>query len=173
MKVIKFLFFAIAIALVSVSCLNAQSQPVITKKYTNAEIEKLLNANMMAHSSDVIPTDQLNQRFTTDFPKARDIDWELGAEVYEVEFEIGFTDYKAYYDQQANLLMYKYDIRASELPANIQNVVASKYSKYRFEDVEKILRGTDTLYKIEIEKGDYEVKLVLKSDGTIVNEYFD
>ena len=173
MRTIKLFGLATVIVAFSVSCLNAQGKPKITNKYSNTEIENLLNANKMTHSRNVIPTTQLTQRFVTDFPKTNDVEWELGADVYEVEFEVGFTDHKAYYDNQGNLLMYKYDIKSSELPTSINNIVTTKYPGYKFEDIEKIQRGTEILYKIEVEKGDYEVKLLLKSDGTIVNEYFD
>lgn len=173
MKTIKLFAVVLMVGLLSCNLMSAQPAPVITKKYSNAEIEKMVEANNMVRSADVLPTTALSQKFVKDFPQAVDVDWELGADVYEVDFEINRADYKAFYNASGDLLMYKYDIRTSALPANVKNVVTSKYPDYRFEDTEKVLRGTDVFYKIEIERGERDVKLILKSDGTIVNEYVD
>lgn len=133
----------------------------------------MIDENRDSDSHDIAPHESLRLKFAKDFPKARDIDWELGANIYEVEFEIGRIDYKAYYDADANLLMYKHDITSTALPQVIKNTVSSKYPQYRYDDVEKILRGSEVFYKIELERGESDVKLVVDKKGNILNKYFD
>jgi len=147
--------------------------PAISTKYDNAQIEKMIQSFRMEYSRDIMPPELLHQKFMQDFPENYDVEWETAANLYEVEFEIRGADYNAYYDGQANLIMYKYDIYMSDLPDLITNKVKSDYPDYRFDDMEKILRGTEVLYKIELEKGDYDVKLLLKDDGTIINKMVD
>jgi hypothetical protein len=61
----------------------------------------------------------------------------------------------------------------SELPAVVKNAAEAKYPKYHFEDIDKIRRGTEVFYKVEMELRDTEVALLIQSDGTIWNEKID
>lgn len=167
--------FILLSLLVLFSCqtVSAQPQPAMTKKYSDKQIVDMIQAIRIAHSRDITPTAALQQKLAKDFPNAKDIDWEAGANIYEVEFEIGRTDYKAYYDAKGELLMYKVEIGEQELPAIIKNAARAKYPDYHFEDIDKIVRGSETFYKMELERGKIEVKLTYKKDGTLVTEYFD
>jgi hypothetical protein len=154
----------------------AQSNPAISKAYSNEEIAQMIKTYKIAHSHDVMPSAILQQKFQTDFPKAYDIEWESDGNIYEVEFDIQYKDHKAYYDAKGNLLMYIKELYRSELPAIIKNAAESKYPKYyTLEDIEKIQRGTEVFYKVEMENrtSDLEVKLLIKENGTILEETFD
>jgi hypothetical protein len=153
----------------------AQPNPTISKEYSNEEVTRMIKEYKVSNSHDVIPPAMLQQKFQTDFPGTRDVEWETNENIYEVEFEIQYKDYKAYYDTKANLLMYVQEIYRSELPVSIRKVAQSKYPKYALEDIEKIRRGSDVFYKVEMENepSNMEVKLLIKEDGTILNETFD
>ncbi|MBK5721626.1 PepSY-like domain-containing protein [Dysgonomonas sp. Marseille-P4677] len=171
-KITTFLSIAI-ISLASCQLAVAQPSPLVSNKYSNAEIEKMINLYKSSHSRDIYPTELFRQQLMKDFPNARGADWETSANIYEVDFEIGRTDYKAYYDEQANLLMYIVEIRINELPAIVQNAAQAKYPNYKFEDMDKIVRGTDVLYEVEMEKGDIDVKAIFGENGTFVKEIFN
>lgn len=173
MKKLSTLILSCLLVFFSCQTVSAQPQPAMTKKYTDKQIVDMIQAIRIAHSHDVTPTAVLQQKLAKDFPKAKDIDWETGANIYEVEFEIGRDDYKAYYDTQGELLMYKVEISEQKLPAIIKNAARSKYPDYHFEDIDKIVRGSETFYKMELERGNIEVKLTYKKDGTLVTEHFD
>ena len=143
--------------------------PAVSKKYTNEEIDKMVRAFRMEHSQNVMPSELLMQKFSKDFPKAYDIEWEKATNLYEVEFEIRGADYEAYYDEQGNLIMYKHDIYPSDLPELIRKKVKNLYPNYRFDDIEKIVKGTEVSYKVEMERGDLDVRVIVKIDGTIVS----
>jgi hypothetical protein len=132
-------------------------------------IQKYKNAD----SHDIIPPPELMAKFRADFPKAKKAEWESANDIYEVEFDIRFKDYKAYYDAKGNLLMVVEEIYRSELPAVVKNAAEAKYPKYHFEDLDKIRRGTEVFYKIEMEHRDTDVKLLIKSDGTILEDRID
>jgi len=152
--------------------MSAQA-PVISTKYTSAQIEQMVQSFNMEHSRDIRPSELLQQKFKQDFPGAYDIEWETAANLYEVEFEIRRADYKAYYDEQANLIMYIHDIYESDLPSLVRQKIQSEYSNYRLSDIEKVLKGTDVRYKVELERGDYEIKLIFKDDGSVINKMVD
>jgi hypothetical protein len=152
----------------------AQSNPAISKEYSNEAIAAMIQKHKSAHSRDVIPPTELAAKFKADFPKASGAaEWELAEGVYEVEFDIRFRDCKAYYDAKGNLLTVVEEIRRSELPAVVRNAAETKYPKYSFEDIDRIRRGTEVFYKIEMELRDTEVKILVKSDGILLDEKLD
>lgn len=150
-----------------------QPVPSMSAKYSNEEISKIVQSHKRSKSKDVRPSATLSQRFFSDFPKARDIDWEVAADVYEVEFEVGRVDYKAYYDKDGNLLMYSYEITLAELPAVVKNAALDKYLDAKIEDTYRMVEGTDSFYVVEMEKDENEVKAAFSPKGTFIKEIFN
>ncbi len=173
----KNLIFLLNLALISLfSCQSvvAQPTPTVSTKHSDLEIERMISQYNTSHQRDIYPLANLQKQFNKDFPKAHDIDWEFGADIYEVEFEIGRTDYKAYYDNAANLIMYTLDLKESALPAIVKNAAMAKYPNYKFDDVKKIAKGSETLYKVEMKKDkSNDIKATFKHDGTFIDEFFD
>ena len=172
MKTVTYLIISF-IFLISCQSALAQPNPSISKKYSNVEIEKLISNHRMSHSMDILPTATLQQQLQKDFPNAKDIDWEEASGIYEVEFEIGRTDYKAYYDKDANLLAYSLDMRESQLPAIVKNAAITKYPNSKIDDVKKIVKGTETMYKLELKKEKTEREVLFNSNGTFLKELID
>lgn len=174
MKVISVL--SVIMLILGISCttkVNAEHGPVISKKYTNGEINKMIQSHETNYSSDVRLDESVNNKFKSDFPQAKDIDWEIAADIYQVEFEIGFVDYEAYYDRSGELIKYSFECKRDALPALVINSVIAKYPDYDFEDMKKIISGSLETYKIELEKKNIDVTLLLSADGTILSEWFD
>jgi hypothetical protein len=170
MKTLKIL--SMTALLFATQTLAAQN-PAISTKYSDAEIATLLQNFRQANSHETVPPADLQAKFRADFPKAYDVEWETAHNIYEVEFNLRFRDFKAFYDKDGNLLSVVEEIRQSELPAVVKNAADAKYPKYHFEDIDKIRRGTETFYKIEMEHGESDVKIIIQSDGKIINERFD
>lgn len=149
------------------------AQPTMSSKYTDTEVDGMIRAYKTSHSKDVRPSVVLQQQFIKDFPKARDIEWEVAANIYEAEFEIGRTDYKAYYDRNAGLLMYIQEVRGSELPAIVKNGAEAKYPNYKFDDIKRIVKGKEIFYQVEMKKEQLEIKATFRENGTFVKEILD
>lgn len=164
---------AIVSAFFACESINAQANPTMSTSYSLEQIDLMYREHKMDRPRDTHPTEELKQKFFTDFPKAKDVEWEKSGKLYEVEFEIGRFDYEAYYDLQGNLVMYECELSESQLPAVVRNAALAKHPRFKFEDVDKIVKGKDTFYKVELEKGKLEVKIMLKEDGTIIDEYLD
>ncbi|MDR0710768.1 MAG: hypothetical protein LBF67_00265 [Prevotellaceae bacterium] len=171
---------SIAGALFAMSLTVTAQHPAISSKYQDTaqypdeKIEALIRNYHAAHSHDVFPSNALLQQLNKDFPAARDVEWETAAGIYEAEFEISWRDYKAYYDAEGHLLAYSFDIRLSELPPEIKSAAKAKYPNFRFSrDVEKSIKGRNIFYRVELERGETEVKATFTSDGSFVKERFD
>jgi hypothetical protein len=153
---------------------TAQSPaPAISGAYSNEAIAEMIRKHRASHSHDVTPPSKPAAKFNVDFPKARDVEWEVADSIYEVEFDIRFRDWKAYYDAEGNLLMTVEEIYRSDLPVVVKNAAEAKYPKYHFEDIDRIRHGTEVFYRIEMELRDTEVELLVQSNGTITEEKID
>lgn len=170
MKHLKILSMAAGLLFIQAA---AAQNPAISTQYSNEEITQKVKTYKASHSRDVIPPANLQQKFRADFPKASDVEWETAGEVYEVEFDVRFRDWKAYYDGGGNLLMTVEETYCSQLPAVVKNAAETKYPKYHFEDIDKIRRGTEVFYKMEMESRDTEVELLIQPDGTILDTKID
>jgi hypothetical protein len=152
---------------------GAAQNPAISTRYSNEEIVQKIKTHRVSHSRDVIPPANLQQKFRTDFPTASDVEWETAGDIYEVEFDVRFRDCKAYYDAGGDLLMTVEETFRSGLPAVVKNAAEAKYPKYHIEDIDKIRRGTEVFYKIEMEFRNMEVELLIQPDGIVLNERMD
>lgn len=107
--------------------------------------------------------------FKKEFPKADDIEWELKGNLYNVEFEIGWsTDYEAWYNASGKLVKYTKEISEKDVPSAIINAIKTQYKGYRVDDAKMIVENGTETYKVEIEKGDSERDLIFSKDGKVI-----
>jgi len=165
----KFVLLSLIVSvLFSCESVTSHVNPAITLKYANAEIDSLIAVNEKSTGQKIrVPEANLQQQFFSDFPSAKDVDWEKAGDLIMVEFEIGNTGYDGFYDTEFNLLKYEYEVHEADLPAVVKNSSVAKYPDYHIDDVKKIVRGTETFYCLELEKDDRKVHMFLKQDGTI------
>ena len=105
------------------------------------------------------------------FPDATGIDWKKNGSVYEAEFDRNKIEYNVHVDSSGKLLLYKYDIKATELPPVITAKISSDYDGYKIDDAEMIEKDTMIYYQAELEvKGKKELKLVFLRDGSLAKE---
>lgn len=118
------------------------------------------------HHSDV-PSVVVNN-FKKEFPKAKDVEWEMKGEVYNVEFEIGFfTDYEAWFDAGGKLIKYTQEIPNRDVPKAIKETIKKQFDGFRIDDAKKHVENNIETYLVEIEKKDDERNLVFTKDGKL------
>lgn len=105
-----------------------------------------------------VPSVALNA-FKSAFPQARDTEWEMKGDVYNVEFEIDRTDHEVWMDRNGKIIRHETDIRAADVPANIRTAVLERHKNMTIDDAEKIEKDGKTYYKIELDgkTGDMDV----------------
>jgi hypothetical protein len=139
-----------------------------SKSLTDEQIREKVAGYYSVPSATATPGNSVKAAFGEQFPGARDVEWEYSNGVYEVDFEIGNVDHEAWYDADAQLIMYKYDIRVTELPAAVQNAVTADYPGYRIDEAEKVFKGTAVGYCMEIELGKSETEVFYHENGTFI-----
>ena len=142
-----------------------------TTAYTNEQIDALIAEYFSGKSRNIAAPANLSSILKSQFPNARDIEWEVSNDIYCVEFEIGNVDHEILYDAQGNVLLYVYDIRTSGLPKVVSNAVRQKYPTYRIDDAERVLKGSVKAYLLELEKnGVRDLNVVFDETGAFLYE---
>lgn len=103
--------------------------------------------------------------FESHFPNAMDVEWEAHGNDFEVDFEMGKTDYSARIDNAGTMLGYKYEISNTEIPASIITALNTEYSNKEWDDPEILVNGENSYYQIEIDGFLKDKKIVLDSTG--------
>lgn len=107
--------------------------------------------------------------FNQKFPKASDVEWERKGDLFEVDFDMNFfADHDARFDASGNLIRHKEEIAKKDLPKAVASAISSQFSEYRIDDVDRITENGKTTYKVELEKGSEDRKVVFSEDGSLV-----
>lgn len=125
-------------------------------------------------STSQVPSVILNQ-FNKDFPKASDIEWEIEANFYNVDFEIGWNnDHEVCYTPQGKIMKHKEDITTKELPLTVSSRIKTDFKGYTIDDLERITDNGKVVYKMELNAliaQDWDV--VIDPKGIIINKIAD
>ncbi len=116
-----------------------------------------------------IPTSEVpsivQNTFKSNFAQAKDLDWELINDAYEVSFEIENVDHDALLDRSGNLLKYKHRIDGTQIPQGIKTFLAQNYPKEKWDDAEYIVEGKSKYFQIELDGFFTDKKMVLNANG--------
>lgn len=109
--------------------------------------------------------------FKKEFPKAKDVEWELKGEVYNVEFEIGFfSDFEAWFDTSGKLIKYEQEIPNRKIPKAIIEAVKNQFEGYRIDDAKMLVENNITTYLLEIERKDDELNVAFTKEGKLITK---
>lgn len=101
-----------------------------------------------------------------------------GARIVEQEYEHGYLEVEIWHENRKKTVRFnasnswvdtQWDIRVSELPQAVKNAIAeSSHATYQIDDVEYIQTPEGDYYEVELEKGEHEVTMRIKTDGTVM-----
>lgn len=120
--------------------------------------------------SGTIPDEAVLKAFDTKYPGVKQVEWETKHEYKVAEFKNGSYETEAWFDISGNWAMTETDIPYSQLPQAVQtSFKSSEYTDWKVEDVDKLERpAIETLYIIEVEKGEAEADLHYTQEGVLV-----
>ncbi|MHC2990891.1 hypothetical protein OB13_04570 [Pontibacter sp. HJ8] len=117
---------------------------------------------------DIEPRDvpaETRQALLTIFPNSSYIEWEKKGSEYEAEFKVDTVAYAALFNGSGKLLKYKHAIREAELSGEVTTTIRQKFSGYKLDEPEKLLKDGSTFYQVELETTTKEEKLVFLTNG--------
>ncbi|MDR2969253.1 MAG: PepSY-like domain-containing protein [Tannerellaceae bacterium] len=166
-SLIKHFCLILSIVLWAASC-NDSNGTSREESLEQHEIQAKIAAYYSSPASSASSVAAIQTAFSNRFPGARDVEWKVSHGVYEIDFEINDTDYEAWYDSEARLLMYKHDIANGELPKAVSSAAASDYPGYVLDEAEKVYKGNITGYYLDLEKGKDEAHAFYGEDGSFI-----
>ncbi len=147
-----------------------KAYPLEQSGLEQSEIKSKIAGYYSSPSSSTQLVANIQTVFFKQFPNATDIEWKVSNNVYEIDFEINKVDHEAWYDSEANLLMYKYDIANNELPSAVSSVISTDYPGYVIDDAEKVYKGNIVGYYVDLDKNKVEIRAFYKEDGTFISK---
>ena len=137
-----------------------------------------LNIFSFSQAQDIpqsqVPSVILNA-FTSQFPKAADVEWEMSGSLYQVEFEIGWNiDHEVWYNDSGKIVKHKEDISTKELPKKVRNSIKTDFRGYTIDDLERITENGKVVYKMELNSlihQDWDI--VMDADGKVISKMAD
>ena len=113
--------------------------------------------------------------FSTDFPKAQDVEWEMEGNLYVVDFETGWNlDHEGWYNAKGELVKHEEDIAPKDLPKTVSDRINKDFGSYTLDDLQRIENGDEVVYQMELNalmQQDYDV--VIDSSGNVVSQIAD
>lgn len=139
----------------------------------------ILALSTIGASAQDIPQSQVPavvvNSFQQKFPKAKGVDWELKAGLYEAEFETGLfgTDHEVWIQSNGKIVRHKEELAKNDLPKVVIAKVKKDFPDYRIEDVKKITEEQKITYAFEVKSRADEWKLVVDTQGSILGKIRD
>lgn len=115
-----------------------------------------------------VPSVVLNE-FWTQYPEAREAEFNRSAGNFEVEFELNETDFKALLDLSGRILKEKREINWEALPADVQRALQKEFGKHKIKETEVVKVGNATYYQAEVNQFLREENIVLRKTGEKVS----
>lgn len=110
--------------------------------------------------------------FHAKFPNAAKQKWEKeNATEYECEFHNGKTEMSAKYDQSGRWLETETEVKVTDLPPAVLEVIVQQYKDYKLKEAEVVETPEGKLYEAELSKGGKVTELRLSADGRVVSTH--
>lgn len=119
---------------------------------------------------------EVQTAFYAKYPQAKDVEWELKGDYAVVDFDWNGEEHSAWFNpSSAAWYMTETDIRYENLPEPVRTAYkGGEYADWRVDDVDMLTReGMETLYIIEVEKGETEVDLFYSPTGILLKTVVD
>lgn len=131
----------------------------------------LILASCNNNDKGFTPNDAVTAAFDTKFPSATNVEWERKNSYDVADFTVANQSYSAWFDNLGKWYMTEVDLdNLIQLPLAVQTAFkASEYKDWMTEDFERLDRlNADTIYVIEVEKGNLEFDLFYSTDGILI-----
>ena len=109
--------------------------------------------------------------FTMKFPTVKKVKWDKESVMeWEAEFKIKGVEYSANFLEDGTWQETEHEIKKSDIPENIKNILNSDFKGYKIEEAEISETITGSVYEFELKKGEEELEVVLDFNGKLIKK---
>lgn len=115
--------------------------------------------------------ENISTSFKLNFPTAKKVEWRKENDrEWEAEFKMNDVKYSSNFSNAGKWLETEYQIKKSEIPANVKTVLDANFSGYDIENAEvsETVHGLSYEFEIEVEGQMYEVSI--DSEGNLIKK---
>lgn len=126
---------------------------------------------VLACDTDKKVPEKVLASFEQKFPGAKNVEWDMENDSeWEAEFIMDEVEYSSNFMVNGEWTETEFELNISELPEEVQLVIASNYSDYNIEAIESSETKEGIVYEIALEKGEINVELTISKEGDIVKK---
>lgn len=128
--------------------------------------------NAQKISDDNVPQSVVSA-FKAKFSIAEKTTWEMDYDNYEADFTVGKSVFSAKFDKEGKWLETRTYMKQSDLPKIIKETLLKKYgelSGYKVEEIVKVEKEKETVYLMDIIKGENTFDVEFDSEGEMIKE---
>lgn len=119
-------------------------------------------------------TNPAEANFKSQYPDAKNVEWEEEGEYTEAEFEQEGAEISILYDKEGNVMQTETEIDVNQLPESVGTYISDNYPESEIEEAEKIESAKGNFFEVEIEnENDEEIELLFDADGNFVEEVIE
>ena len=127
--------------------------------------------------AQVIPQSQVPpavlKAFQGKFASAPEVKWETKGELYKAEFKVDKRGHDVWIDKTGKITKHKEDFPKKDLPAAIQQQIASEFKAYKLDDADKIETDGKIFYQVELDGATDDRKVLFSADGKVQENTVD
>jgi len=124
---------------------------------------------------NVAPENRAHDTFREMYPDVTAVEWERENSYYVAEFRVGSHDKEAWFDGTGNWQLTETELPYADLPEAVRLAhEAGDFADWIVDDVDFVERkDRETIYVLEVERGNTEYDLYYLEDGTLVKAFPD
>ena len=103
--------------------------------------------------------------FASEYPEAKEVDWEMKGEDYEVDFEVNNVDFALLIDGSGNIIMSKEEITKEDLPTAVTSGISKNFADLELDEVQKVEKDGKTFYQVEFDGMIRDKEVVFTANG--------
>lgn len=119
--------------------------------------------------------DAVKATFDSKYPSVTRVSWEMKGGYYVADFNLDKKETSVWINEQGIWYMTETDLRQENLPEAVKKAfTSSEYGTWRIDDIDMIERPEmETMYVIEVEKGNEEYDLYYSEEGILIKAVID
>jgi len=114
-------------------------------------------------------TNPSETHFKSQYPDAKDVEWETEGEYSEVDFEQNGLEVSVLYDKDGNVVETETEIDINLIPESVQVYITENYPNFEIEEVEKVESDKGVFFEVAIANdNDEEIDLLFDASGNFI-----
>lgn len=134
----------------------------------------LMSCSLLPGDKDIAASEVpsvVKNAFASEYPDAKDVDWEMKGKDYEVDFEIENVDYALLINSSGEIIMQKEDIFPEDLPEAVTAAINRDFADLELDNVDKVEKDGKVYYQVEFDRTFRDKEVVFSANGQEDNSF--